>query len=182
MLPGFRGRDGPAARRCFCLSPRPVEPVRLPFGMKARAGAVHHSQSREPPASPAPRLVHAAASRPAIIAATKVRQVTTPPQLAVITEHHGRRSVLKLLGELDVCSADQLRRAVGAVLEQHDPQSVTVDLSALTFADCACLSVLVRARSLLAERGHELVITGCQPIVRRLLTLTGIGTYLHLDA
>ena len=150
--------------------------------MKAPAGGVHHSQSSETPRFAWATAGTPAASRPAIISPTKVRQVTTPPQLAVITEHHGRRSVLKLLGELDVCSADQLRRAVGTVLEQHDPQRMTVDLSALTFADCAGLSVLVWARNLLAERGHELVITGCQPIVRRLLTLTGMGTYLHLDA
>ena len=123
--------------------------------MQAPAGAVHHSEPRE---------------------------TSAPPQLTVIAEHHGRRSVLKLLGELDVCSADQLRCAVGTVLEQCDPLSVTVDLSALTFADCAGLSVLVWARNLLAERGHELVITGCQPIVRRLLTLTGLGTYLQLGA
>ena len=104
------------------------------------------------------------------------------PQLTIITEHHGRRSVLKLLGELDLCSADDLRRAVDAVLEQHDPQSLTMDLSALTFADCAGLSVLVWARNRLAERGHELVITGSQPMVRRLLAVTGLATYLGLTA
>jgi anti-anti-sigma factor len=104
------------------------------------------------------------------------------PQLTIITEHHGRRSVLKLLGELDLCSADDLRRALDAVLEQRDPQRLTMDLSALTFADCAGLSVLVWARNSLAERGHELVITGCQPIVRRLLILTGLATYLGLSA
>ena len=59
------------------------------------------------------------------------------PQFTVITEQHGRRSVLKLRGELDLCSMDDLRRAVGTALEQHDPQSLTMDLSALTFADCA---------------------------------------------
>ena len=104
------------------------------------------------------------------------------PQFTIITEHHGRRSVLKLLGELDVCSADYLRRAVGAVLEQHDPQSLTMDLSALTFTDCAGLSVLVWARKCLAERGHEFVITGSQPPVRRMLALTGLATYLGLSA
>lgn len=103
------------------------------------------------------------------------------PQLTVITEHHGRRSVLKLLGELDVGSADCLRRAVGTALEQHDPQTLTIDVSALTFADCAGLSVLVWTRQCLAERGHELVVTGSQPLVRRLFTLTGLGRYLHLS-
>lgn len=104
------------------------------------------------------------------------------PQFTVITEHHGRRSVLKLVGELDVGSADHLRRAVGTVLEQHDPQSLTMDLSALTFTDCAGLSVLVWARKCLAERGHELIITGSQPPVRRVLALTGLATYLGLRA
>jgi len=104
------------------------------------------------------------------------------PQFTVITEQHGLRSVLKLRGELDLCSADDLRRAVGTVLQQHDPQSLTMDLSALTFADCAGLSVLVWTRNCLAERGHELVITGSQPLVRRLLALTGLATYLGLSA
>jgi anti-sigma B factor antagonist len=108
--------------------------------------------------------------------------VTTLPQLTVITEQHGRCSVLKLLGELDACSADDLRQAVGTVLDQHNPQHLTMDLSALTFADCAGLSVLVWARNRLAERGHELVITGSQPIVRRLLTLTGLAAHLGLSA
>lgn len=104
------------------------------------------------------------------------------PQLTIISERHGRRSVLKLLGELDLFSADDLRRAVGAVLDDHDPQRLTMDLSALTFADCAGLSVLVWARNRLAERGHELVITGSRPLVRRLLALTGLATYLGLTA
>jgi anti-anti-sigma factor len=104
------------------------------------------------------------------------------PQLTLIAEHDGRRSVLKLLGELDLCSSDDLRHAVGTIVEQHDPKSLTLDLSALTFTDCAGLSVLVWARNCLAERGHELVITGSQPIVRRLLALTGLATYLGLDA
>jgi anti-anti-sigma factor len=103
------------------------------------------------------------------------------PLLTIISEHHGRRSVLRLLGELDLCSADDLHRAVGTLLEQHDPRSLTMDLSALTFADCAGLSVLVWARNCLAERGHELVITGSQPIVRRLLALTGLAAYLGLS-
>ena len=89
--------------------------------------------------------------------------------------------MLKLLGELDVCSADYLRRAVGTVLEQHDPQSLTMDLSALTFTDCAGLSVLVWTRNRLAERGHELAITGSQPPVRRLVALTGLAAYLGLS-
>ena len=103
-------------------------------------------------------------------------------QLTIITEHHTRRSVLKLLGELDLCSSGDLRRAVGTLLEQHDPQSLTIDLSGLTFVDCAGLSALVWTRKCLAEQGHKLVITGSQPLVRRLLALTGLAMYLGFSA
>jgi anti-anti-sigma factor len=55
-----------------------------------------------------------------------------------------------------------------------------VDLSGLDFADCAGISILVWAQKRLAAGGSELVVTGAKPIVRRLLQLTGLDTYLHL--
>jgi hypothetical protein len=41
---------------------------------------------------------------------------------------------------------------------------------------------LVWAHRRLAERGHQLVITGATPTVRRLLHLTGMDSYLHLSS
>jgi anti-sigma B factor antagonist len=103
------------------------------------------------------------------------------PYLAIVTEHHSQRSVLRLEGELDVSNRDRLRLAIGRALERRPP-TLVVDLSALSFTDCAGLSVLVWAHQCLAGRGHELIITGGKPIVRRLLHLTGLDTHLHLSA
>jgi anti-anti-sigma factor len=92
--------------------------------------------------------------------------------------------VLRLRGELDASNNDRLRRAISTALELHPPVLV-VDLSGLCFTDCAGLSVLVWAHKRLAARGQELVVTGGRPMVRRLLHLTGLDTYLHhstLDA
>jgi anti-sigma B factor antagonist len=100
--------------------------------------------------------------------------------LAVVTEHHGQRSVLRLHGELDASNRDHLRSAISSVLESH-PLLLVVDLSGLAFTDCAGLSVLVWAHKRLAGCGHRLVVTGAEPAVRRLLHLTGLGTYLHLS-
>jgi anti-anti-sigma factor len=100
--------------------------------------------------------------------------------LAIITEHHRQRSVLRLQGELDVSTRDRLRRAISKALERHPPILV-VDLSGLSFTDCAGLSVLIWAHQHLAGCGHQLVITGANPIVRRLLHLTDLDTYLHLS-
>lgn len=100
--------------------------------------------------------------------------------LAVTTERHGQRSVLRLRGELDVSSRDRLHGAISSVLEHHPPLLV-VDLSGLDFIDCAGLSVLVWAHKHLAASGHRLLITGAKPAVQRLLHLTGVDTYLHLS-
>jgi|SRR5690348_13500286 len=100
--------------------------------------------------------------------------------LAVITEHHRQRSVLRLQGELDASNRDRLHSAINSALENHPPLLV-VDLSGLDFTDCAGLSVLVWAHKRLAGCGHRLVLTGAQPAVARLLHLTALGTYLHLS-
>ena len=101
------------------------------------------------------------------------------PRLAIVTEHHSQRSVLRLRGQLDVSTRDLLRHAIDSALEGHLPILV-VDLSELEFADCAGLSILVCTQKLLMAGGSELVTTGAKPIVRRLLQLTGLDTYLHL--
>jgi anti-anti-sigma factor len=103
------------------------------------------------------------------------------PYLAIVTVHRDRRSVMRLCGELDGGNRDHLRRAIRAVLSYHHPLTLTIDLSALSFTDCAGLSVMVWAHKLLAEQGRELVITGAQPSIRRLLHLTDLDTYLHLS-
>jgi anti-anti-sigma factor len=116
----------------------------------------------------------------AVTASMDARPMNARLHLAIITEHHSQRSVLRLQGELDVCNRDCLRRAITHALDGHPPILV-MDLSGLSFTDCAGVSVLVWAHKRLAGRGHELVITGERPVVRRLLHLTGLDTYLHFS-
>jgi anti-anti-sigma factor len=106
---------------------------------------------------------------------------TTSSHLAITAEHRGQRSVLRLQGELDAANEDHLRCAIRTVLEQHGPHVLVLDLSALGFTDCAGLSAILWAHKHLAGRGHELVLTGIQPFVRRLLNITGLHRYLHLS-
>jgi anti-sigma B factor antagonist len=102
------------------------------------------------------------------------------PCLVITTHHCGRRSVLRLRGELDVSTEDQLRLAIGSVMD-HSPELLVVELSALGFMDCSGLSVLVWAHQRLAEQERQLLLTGAQPVVQRLIRLTGLDTYLHFS-
>lgn len=101
------------------------------------------------------------------------------PGLAIVTEHHRGRTVLRLRGELDAGNTECLRRAIGSALKHH-PQVLVIDLSAVDFADCGSLAVLVRAHRHLAELGRDLLVAGGQPTVIRLMHLTGLDTCLHL--
>ncbi len=103
--------------------------------------------------------------------------MTYPPYLVISAEHYQHRSVLRLEGELDLTNKDVLRLAVRDALE-HQPALLVVDLAALGFMDCAGLSVLIEVHGQLAASHRQLLITGAQPIVRRLICLLGLNTYL----
>ena len=106
--------------------------------------------------------------------------VTAVRPFLTVTQHHGQRSLMRLEGELDVCGTDYLRQAMADALNRA-PKTLVADMSALGFTDCAGLTVLAWAHESLAGHGGELIITGCQPIVRRLLSLTGFDMYLHVS-
>jgi anti-anti-sigma factor len=107
--------------------------------------------------------------------------MTLPPQLVVTAEQEGSGVVLRLTGEIDVSNADSLREIIDDILDQG-PQSLIMDFSRVTFADCGSLSVLVPAHDRLAAEGRELVILDAQPIIRRLLAITGLDAHLVLKA
>jgi anti-sigma B factor antagonist len=116
----------------------------------------------------------------ALLGSAEARVMNEVTYLAVTAEHHSKRSVLRLQGELDLSNSDRLRDAISSALDTH-PQVLVLDLSGLSFTDCAGLSVLVWAHKRQAWRGHRLAITGAKPIVRRLLHVTGLDTYLLLS-
>jgi anti-sigma B factor antagonist len=106
--------------------------------------------------------------------------VTISPYLAITTEQRGQQLVLRLRGDLDVSNADSLRRVLDGLLERA-PQTLVVDLAGLGFADCAGLSIFLAARTRLAAQGHQLILVNAQPVVRRLLAVTGLDTVFRLS-
>jgi anti-sigma B factor antagonist len=109
----------------------------------------------------------------------KARTVISTCHLVIVTEYHGRQSVLRLLGELDLSNRDFLRDAIDGALE-HGPRVLVLDLSGLGFMDCSGLRVLVGTHKHLAEDRRQLFVAGSRPIVRRLIRLTGLDAYLRL--
>ena len=86
--------------------------------------------------------------------------------------------VVAAAGEIDALSAPQFAVAV----QDHTATApeLAIDFSAVTFMDSSGLSVLASAVS---ERGDgsPIRVRGASPMVRRLLTMSGIDTLLTMD-
>ncbi|SFQ47176.1 MULTISPECIES: STAS domain-containing protein [Actinomadura] len=87
---------------------------------------------------------------------------------------------LRLTGELDCSTADDLRHHIAVAIDAHDPHRLLLDLSELAFIDSSGLSVMVRAHQLMARRGRLLSLCDPQPRVRRILHVAGLHTRLHI--
>ncbi|GAA2974147.1 hypothetical protein GCM10010519_06690 [Streptomyces lactacystinicus] len=87
--------------------------------------------------------------------------------------------VVRADGEIDLGTAPSLRRALTAALKSH--REVVLDLSEVTFMDCAGLGVLVQAHNQADRCGGRLALRGAGRCVLRLLKLTGLNGRLIVE-
>jgi anti-sigma B factor antagonist len=87
----------------------------------------------------------------------------------------GSAPVVALGGEIDCFSAPELRDELLRLLRRRGPE-VTLDLSAVTFLDCAGVSVLLATRRRAWLEGGSVRLIRVPPRVRRVISL------LNLDA
>ena len=80
-------------------------------------------------------------------------------------------ATVRLLGELDIASADAARHA----LELLDAgiQQIVLDLSQITYCDAAGVRFLLTAQRQARATGRDLVVRHASRPVRRVLALTG---------
>ena len=87
----------------------------------------------------------------------------------------GRPGVVRLVGELDVAGAPEVR----ARLEGLDGD-VEIDCSGLTFIDSSGLGLFVAVHRACDARGAKLMIVDPSPRVSQLLELTGLNAVLDV--
>lgn len=79
---------------------------------------------------------------------------------------------LKISGELDITTVPILTGQL-ATLTDLRPTGLVIDLSGVTFLDCAAARLLAGTTALLPAGGQP-VLTSVRPAVRRLLELLGL--------
>ncbi|WP_372443934.1 STAS domain-containing protein [Nucisporomicrobium flavum] len=103
------------------------------------------------------------------------RLSATSMQLRIVSRWLSRTAVqITVIGEIDSATAGRLEAKLLAFIQTKSLQRMEIDLAGVTFLDCRGLSVLIVVGQAAARAGCCLQVTRPQPIVRRVLELTGL--------
>jgi anti-anti-sigma factor len=98
-------------------------------------------------------------------------QALAPLQIERLSDADG--AVLRLRGELDLSSTDELERCIAEVRADR-PGRLLLDLSELEFMDSTGLALLIRTAQQAQEDGASFRLRTGLPQVQRLFALTGV--------
>jgi anti-anti-sigma factor len=99
--------------------------------------------------------------------------------LNLTTECHNGRAVVRLRGELDIATVDDLRRHLRAARRTYG-EHVILDLTDLEFMDSHGLSAIVSCHKAVTAAAGSLALVSPRPIVRRTLEITGLDRRLDV--
>ena len=103
-------------------------------------------------------------------------------ELTVEIADDGDRSVLALIGELDIDSVGELRDRAQSHLGDGRYRALTLDLSGLTFLDSSGLGLLLEVRRLALGSGVEFEIVNVTPGPARVIAIAGLTETFGLPA
>jgi anti-sigma B factor antagonist len=89
-------------------------------------------------------------------------------------------STVRYEGDLDIVTADDLKRRLAAVVEDGN-ETVTLDLRDVGFVDSSGLGALVAVHHYAEARGTQLVVRSAPEHVRDLFTLTRLDDLLTVE-
>lgn len=94
-----------------------------------------------------------------------------------------KRDVLcvRLAGELDHHTAEELRAKVNDMIETHRIQHIVLSLERLTFMDSSGLGVILGRYKHLKGLGGEMVVCAISPQVKRLFEMSGLFKIIRLE-
>jgi anti-sigma B factor antagonist len=95
-------------------------------------------------------------------------------QLRVYVDRAHRELLVSLAGELDLATAQRLTEALDAFAAQ-DFDRCLVDISEVTFCDCAGLNALLVTYQAITDAGGHPMITGARRQVTRIAAIAGCG-------
>ena len=89
-------------------------------------------------------------------------------------------TIVCVSGEIDLLTAPGLQSRLAACLSDRH-RRVTIDISEVSFMGASGLSVLVKAAKKMRDQGGELIVRHPQRMVRRMVEVTGLESYIRLE-
>lgn len=94
-------------------------------------------------------------------------------------DRQGANATVGVSGDIDLTSAPRLDDEVTGLIEDS-VNSLTIELTGVSFMDSTGLRVLLKASKLLESAGGALVLRGPSAAVRRLLEVSGLDSHFEI--
>jgi stage II sporulation protein AA (anti-sigma F factor antagonist) len=88
---------------------------------------------------------------------------------------------IRLSGELDHHSADELRVRATNIIEEHDIRHIVLNLESLSFMDSSGLGVILGRYKQIKQKHGEMVVCAISPSVQRLFDMSGLFKIIRLE-
>lgn len=89
--------------------------------------------------------------------------------------------VVRLSGELDHHTADQVRDQVSQEIEKNEVKHLILNLGNLTFMDSSGLGVILGRYKQMKQINGEMIVCSVPPSIERLLNMSGLFKIIRMD-
>lgn len=89
--------------------------------------------------------------------------------------------IIRLSGELDHHTAEELREKVTDTLEREAIRHIVLNLEGLTFMDSSGLGVILGRYKQIKNLGGEMIVCAVSPTVKRLFDMSGLFKIIRLE-
>lgn len=88
---------------------------------------------------------------------------------------------IRLDGELDHHTAEELRELASTAIEEKDIRHIVLNLEQLSFMDSSGLGVILGRYKQIKQLHGEMVVCAVSPAIRRLLDMSGLFKIIRLE-
>lgn len=89
---------------------------------------------------------------------------------------------IRLSGELDHHTSENLREQINEVIENNDIVHIILNLEKLSFMDSSGLGVILGRYKQIKLKQGEMVVCSISPAVKRLFEMSGLFKIVHLES
>ena len=101
--------------------------------------------------------------------------------MAVKCTADGRALTVSIVGELDHHRAKGIMEEMSEEIDRTLPQSLTLDLTQLSFTDSSGIAVLLRAKRRVSQAGGTMVVQGTPKQAEKVFSAAGLQKLIRFE-